>query len=124
MNQVRTASVPFFVKPITAAIANRVYENYLKGTYAGNFGYLEGLLEKQKYFAGDEFSAADALLHYPLSQAGEPGGVVGYGREMYPRIFDWLDRVEARAAYKRAFEAVSTRIPGGWNTVLIRYDGR
>ena len=126
MESVRNASVPFFVKPITALIVNRVYENYLTPTYDANFGFLEQWLagegkgpgagleggtqqrpvEEKDYFVGQgkgAFSAVDILLSYPL-MAARKGRVQGFDEYKYPRLFAWMERVKLREAFKRAEE--------------------
>ena len=121
MGSIKNAPVPFFIKPITNMIVNRVYENYLTPTYFGNFQFLEDILEgkvsgagnvvpkeqwqKKKWFVGDgegEFSGVDVLLSYPLVAASDR--VAGYNGEKFPRIFEWIDRIRAREAFKRAEE--------------------
>ncbi|KAF8477303.1 hypothetical protein BDZ91DRAFT_709027 [Kalaharituber pfeilii] len=110
---VKSAPVPFFVKPITSMIVNKVYENYLGRTLGANFDFLEGLLGEdggKEYFVANEFTAIDVLLSYPIFESAEKRVRAGAGtganftRERYPRLFAWMERIKEREAFKRAEE--------------------
>jgi glutathione S-transferase len=62
--------------------------------------YLEAELTKSAWFAGDEFTAADIQMSFPVEAAAARGG---HGPS-YPRLHAWLERIQARPAYRRALE--------------------
>lgn len=62
--------------------------------------YLEAELAEREWFAGDQLSAADVMMSFPLEAARMRGGL----DSRYPRLSAFLDRIHARAAYKRALE--------------------
>ena len=64
-----------------------------------HFGYIEGELAKSAWFAGDEFSAADVQMSFPLEAASHRAGA----KEL-PHIRAFLERIHARPAYQRALE--------------------
>jgi glutathione S-transferase len=49
---------------------------------------------------GDDFSAADIQLSFPLEAAASRGGLGG----QYPNLVAFLDKIHARPAYQRALE--------------------
>ena len=57
---VRAAKVPFFIRPIAKAIANKIDTNFTDGELKTHFGWIEKALEGKTYFAGEAFSAARA----------------------------------------------------------------
>ena len=61
---------------------------------------MEGELARSPWFAGADFSAADAQMSFPLEAAAQRGGLDG----RRPRLIDWLARIHARPAYRRALE--------------------
>ncbi len=63
-----------------------------------HFGYMENALTDD-YFVGSELTAADVQLTFVL-QAGR----MLYGLDEFPKIAAFLDRVQARPAYRRAIE--------------------
>ncbi|KAI9026220.1 glutathione S transferase domain-containing protein [Hyaloraphidium curvatum] len=62
--------------------------------------FLEGELASRPWFAGNEFSAADVVMSFPLEAAVVRGGL----DERFPKLLDWLERIHSRPAYKRALE--------------------
>jgi glutathione S-transferase len=62
--------------------------------------YLEAELTAAPWFVGDHFSAADIMLSFPLEAAHHRAGL----DETRPKLMDFLKRIHARPAYKRALE--------------------
>ena len=62
--------------------------------------WLETELAERPWFAGDDFTAADIMMSFPLEAARQRGGL----DESRPNIMDWLERIHARPAYGRALE--------------------
>jgi glutathione S-transferase len=63
--------------------------------------WLEGELESRDWFAGDEFSAADVMMSFPLEIARARAGL----GPAHPHLIDWLERIHARPAYAAALKA-------------------
>jgi len=62
--------------------------------------WLESELAGRDWFAGDEFSAADVMMSFPLEAARARAGL---GDER-PNLIDWLERIHARSAYAAALQ--------------------
>jgi glutathione S-transferase len=62
--------------------------------------FLEGELSKEPWFLGETFSAADIMMSFPLQAARARAGL----DETRPNLMDFLKRIHAREAYKRALE--------------------
>jgi glutathione S-transferase len=62
--------------------------------------WLETELSGRDWFAGDEFSAADVMMSFPLEAARQRGGLDG----SRPHLVDWLERIHARPAYGAALQ--------------------
>lgn len=60
--------------------------------------YVEGELAARPWFAGDEISAADVMMSFPLEAARARAGL-GASR---PATIAWLDKIHARPAYQTA----------------------
>jgi glutathione S-transferase len=90
---------PFLIRPIAKAIAVGVEKSFIDGQIATHFGYIEAELGKSTWFVGDELTAADFQMCYPVE------GIFARsdGTER-PNTKAWLDRVRARPAYQRALE--------------------
>jgi len=62
--------------------------------------YLEAEITPGPWFLGTRFSAADIMLSFPLEAARARAGL----DKTRPKLFDFLQRIHARAAYQRALE--------------------
>ncbi len=60
--------------------------------------YVESELARRPWFAGDEMTAADIMMSFPLEAARARGGL---GAER-PATAAWLAKVHARPAYQAA----------------------
>ena len=73
-----------------------------KGTLQKMLGthldWLETELGSRDWFAGDEFTAADIMMSFPLEASRARGGL----DESRPNLIDWLERIHARPAYGEA----------------------
>jgi glutathione S-transferase len=62
--------------------------------------FMEAELAKAEWFAGEEFSAADIQMSFPIEAAATRGGLAA----SRPRLMAFLQRIHARPAYQRALE--------------------
>jgi glutathione S-transferase len=96
MEKLREQPLPFFVKPIAKKIATEIESAYSTPALALHFGFVNDTLAKRPYFAGDEFSAADVQMLYPVEAA------LRRTEGEFPAMQNWLTRVKRRPAYQRA----------------------
>jgi glutathione S-transferase len=94
--------VPFFVKPIVKAIVKNVNTMFLDPQFKLHFDFIEAELRKSEWFAGNEFTAADVQMSFPLEAAI---GRANLGSQ-YPKIKAFVERIHARPAYQRASKKV------------------
>lgn len=62
--------------------------------------YIESELSKGTWFVGEEFTAADIAMSFPVEAAQAQLGLDA----SYPQLKSFLDRIHARPAYKKALE--------------------
>jgi glutathione S-transferase len=62
--------------------------------------WLESELAERAWFAGEEFTAADVMMSFPLEIARVRAGL---GKD-HPNLADWLERIHARPAYDAALK--------------------
>ncbi|HWP19784.1 MAG TPA: glutathione S-transferase [Burkholderiaceae bacterium] len=99
-DRIATAPMPFFAKPIARSITDKVLRGLVEPQLRTHLDYLEGELAGREWFAGDEFTAADIQMSFPVEAAASRAGLDA-GR---PRLWAWLQRIHARPAYRRALE--------------------
>ncbi len=99
-DKIETSPMPFFVKPIAIAISGKAKSSFIMPQIKTHLDYLEDELGKGKWFVGDEFTAADVQLSFPIEAAAARGGL----NTSRPRLMDYLQRIHARPAYQRAVQ--------------------
>ena len=92
--------MPFFVRPVARAIAQRAKDTFIQPNIDRNLDFMERELAKSEWFAGAGFSAADVQMSFPLEAAVVRGGLDA----KRPRLMGFLERIHARPAYRRAID--------------------
>ncbi|BAY15041.1 glutathione S-transferase [Anabaenopsis circularis NIES-21] len=65
-----------------------------------HFDYIEAELGKSTWFVGSEFTAADIQMSFPLELVALQAELIS----SRPKIQEFIERIHARPAYKRALE--------------------
>lgn len=97
-DRLRSAPVPFFVKPLVGSIVSKVDAAFTDPEIATHTAFLEAELGKSPWLTGDTLTVADIQLSYPLEMLASRTGA------STPNLTGYLDRVHARPAYRRALE--------------------
>ncbi|HVV86645.1 MAG TPA: glutathione S-transferase, partial [Kofleriaceae bacterium] len=92
------AKMPFFARPIAKRIAGTIDSAFAAPNVDRALAFLESELEGRAWFAGDELTAADIQMSYPLEAAVARGG----GAVRTPNLTRVLAAMRARPAYARA----------------------
>lgn len=118
VGSIRKAPVPFFIKPITNSVAGKIESSFLQRNMKSHYDFLEGQLATSPgdgdYFCGNELTAAEIMLSFPL-EAGKTRS--GFTQDQYPKIWALIDRIHARDAYKRAVAKI-VEVEGEFKTTL------
>ena len=99
-DRIEKAPAPFFVRPIARAIANRARSAFVQPNIDRNLDFMEAELARNEWFAGNEFTAADVQMSFPLEAAAARGGL----DSSRPKLMAFLERIHTRPAYQRALE--------------------
>jgi glutathione S-transferase len=99
-DRLENGPVPFLVRPVVRAIARQVKRAFVTPFLQLHLDYMESELGQNEWFAGNEFTAADIQLSFPLEAAALFGGL----DESRPRLHAFLERIHSRPAYRRALE--------------------
>ncbi len=98
MNRIETAPMPFFIKPIAKGIVAKVRGNFLDNNVQRNLDFVESTLGKTTWLCGDNLTAADIQMSFPMEAAEVRTDL----RENYPNLAGFLERIRARPAYQAA----------------------
>ena len=99
-DKVESSPMPFFVKPIARAISGKVKAMMVTPNLNRQLDFMEGELAKSEWFVGNEFSAADVQMSFPIEAAPQRAGLDA----SRPKLMGYLKRIHARPAYKKALE--------------------
>ena len=99
-DKIESSPMPFFIKLIAKAISGKAKSSFILPQITTHLDYLEAELGKSAWFVGDELTAADVQMSFPIEAAAARGGL----DTSRPRLFNYLQRIHARPAYQRAVE--------------------
>jgi glutathione S-transferase len=80
-------------------VENAGYSSYLASQLELHLEYIDGLLAAREFAVGNQLTAADVQLTFTLQQARRSKVL-----EQRPGLLAYVDRMEARDAYKRGIE--------------------
>ena len=92
--------MPFVVRPVVRAVSERVLKSFVDPQLRAHRDFMEAELDKSAWFAGKAFTAADIQMSFVVEASAARGGL----DKRYPKMADWLARIHARPAYRRALE--------------------
>jgi glutathione S-transferase len=99
-DRIATNPAPWPVSAIARRIAATVTTTFIAPNLKRHLDNIEAELSSHVWFAGEQFTAADVQMSFPLEIAVSRAGL-GASR---PKSMAFLDRIHARDAYKRALE--------------------
>jgi len=99
-DRIESGPMPFFVRPIARGIARKVKDAMVLPNLERQLDFMESELGGREWFAGPAFSTADIQMSFPLEAAAVRGGL----DERRPKLWDFLKKIHARPAYRRALE--------------------
>jgi glutathione S-transferase len=99
-NRVANNPAPWPISAIARRIATTVDKSFIEPNLTRHLNFMEAELNAQTWFAGEEFTAADVQMSFPLEAAASRGGL----NASRPKLMAFLERIHARDAYKRALE--------------------
>ncbi|MED5617703.1 glutathione S-transferase family protein [Ideonella sp. BN130291] len=89
---------PLLVRPIAGAIAGKAKAMIVNPNLKRHLAFMEAELGKSTWFAGEELSAADIQMSFPLEASAARAGLDA----SYPKLSAFLQRIHARPAYQKA----------------------
>lgn len=103
-NRVEQQRMLFLVRPIVRAIANGVKRSFIRPQIALHLDYMEAELGQREWFVGNEFTAADIQMSFPLEVAVAQSNL----STAHTSLRKFLERIHTRPAYQRALERGGT----------------
>lgn len=92
--------MPWPIGAMARRIAGSVQSAFIAPQLTRHLNFMESELAVHPWFTGDEFTAADVQMSFPLEAAAKRAGL----NQSRPQLMGFLGRIHARDAYKRALE--------------------
>jgi glutathione S-transferase len=99
-DRIETGPMPFFVKPVARGISRKVKGLMIEPNLKRLLDFMEGELARSEWFAGNDFSAADIQMSFPVEAAAQRAGLDA----SRPKLMTFLKKIHARPAYRKALE--------------------
>ncbi|KAF4984564.1 hypothetical protein FZEAL_298 [Fusarium zealandicum] len=124
VGSLKSPAVPFFIRPISSMMANRIFSLFIFPNAHRNLTMIEGHLATSEgdYLCGTQLTAADILMSFPLIAAqsrfddfGTWEG--GSWKTEFPKTAAYVKRLEAEEGYLKSVEKIK-EIDGGFTSVL------
>jgi len=96
LTKAKTSPMPFFIKPIAKAIIDKIVAGFSGPNIQRCLGFIEAHLTENNWFCGNQFSAADIQMSFPL-EASAAAKVIN---ENYPNTLAYIKRFQALPAYQ------------------------
>ena len=94
------AGTPGLLRPLTKVILGQVNGAYLHPQLQRHLDYMDDELRRSMWFAGEEFTAADIQMSFPVETARRRAGL----DRTRPRLWAFIERILQRPAYRAALE--------------------
>ena len=89
---------PALMRPLVKGVAAKALAGFVDPQLRAHVDFWEAELGRSDWFAGDQFTAADIMMSFPV----EAGADRAFDAETKPRLKAFLERIHARPAYRRA----------------------
>ena len=99
-DRIANGPAPWPISVVARRIAGTVQSSFIGPQLKRHLDHMEAELAAHTWFAGEEFTAADVQMSFPLEVAESRAGL----NASRPRLTAFLERIHAREAYKRALE--------------------
>jgi len=90
---------PGLLRGLVKAIANGAQTGFIDPQLKAHVDYWDDELAKSAWFAGQDFTAADIMMSFPLE-----AGAARAGAASRPHVKAFLERIHARPAYREALK--------------------
>jgi glutathione S-transferase len=99
-DRISTAPMPWPFSTMARRIAAGVKSAFIQPQLTRHLDFMESELGRFSWFAGEEFTAADIQMSFPLEAAASRARLDA----SRPKLFAFLERIHTRVAYRRALD--------------------
>ena len=96
----KSPALPALLRPLVRKVSEGAQKSFIDPQILQQLNYFEAELSRHEWFAGDDFSAVDIQMSFPLEAAAARGGL----DKKWPKVSAFLQKIHDRPAYQRALE--------------------
>jgi glutathione S-transferase len=100
LDRMSKAPMPLIARPAGMVLGLGVKKKFLTPRLDAQLEFIDSELKRSEWFAGDQFTAADIQMSFPL-EALDTRADIG---KQYPRIAAYLERIHERPDYQTALQ--------------------
>ena len=100
LDRMSKAPMPLIARPAGMVLGLGVKKKFLTPRLDAQLEFIDSDLKRSEWFAGDQFTAADIQMSFPL-EALDTRADIG---KQYPRIAAYLERIHERPDYQTALQ--------------------
>ena len=89
---------PTLMRPLVRKLSSQALATLINPQLKQHMAFWEEELSTSEWFAGNEFTAADIQMSFPLEAAAARAGL----EQGHPKAMAFLERIHVRKAYQRA----------------------
>ena len=123
-SNLKSTQVPWYIRPISTAIANKINSTFILPNVRRNLELVESFLANPPsaedgtgYLCGDHLTAADILLSFPLIASRMRAAELGDLAAEFPKTFEYVERLEKEPGYLASIKKVE-EIDGKFSSLL------
>lgn len=99
MSRLSKSPVPVLVRPVGKALEMGLKQKLIDPNLKSQFQYIEDTLKKNTWLTGEQFTAADIQMSYPLLSAESRTDL-----KKYPKILEFNKKIKTRKAFQKAIK--------------------
>ncbi|KAL7896306.1 hypothetical protein HDV63DRAFT_173450 [Trichoderma sp. SZMC 28014] len=114
ISRLKQPPVPFLIRPITTAVANRIISSYIFPNIHRHIKFLDQQLSTSggRYICCDHLTPADIILSFPLFSAKDALDNLGQWeggswKKECPRVADYVNRLQNEEGYKKSAQTIA-----------------
>ncbi|KAL7945766.1 hypothetical protein V8C42DRAFT_321514 [Trichoderma barbatum] len=114
IGRLRKPPIPFFIRPLTTAVANRIFSNYIFPNIRKHIKFIDQQLRTSggRYICCDHLTPADIILSFPLLSARDSLDSMGdweggSWKEEFPRVLEYMHQLENEEGYNLSKATIS-----------------
>ncbi|PTB38414.1 uncharacterized protein TrAFT101_011479 [Trichoderma asperellum] len=114
ISRLKQPPIPFLIRPVTTAVANRIFSSYIFPNVYKHIKFLDQQLHTSggRYICCDHLTPADIILSFPLFSAKDALDNIGQWeggswKKEFPRVAEYINLLQNEEGYKKSTQTIA-----------------